>query len=202
MSTLQPPSADFEGLALPVTPIHPAQLIRISRRGTGEPYFGKSGLNRFDDPRTSLPPAQRFGACYFGLSLSCAFAETVLHDRVAQRGGFALPMTELDRRVLQFSGRPLQLANLTGAHLKRLGADGSLSTIMPYGLPQAWALALHQHPAQVDGFLYVSRHLNNECAAIVFDRARKCFGPRPRGTPLLQHPDLPGILKLFHVQPY
>jgi len=72
---LQSPPADFSSLDLPVTPVEPASLFRISRYKDGEPYFGKSGLNRFDDPRRTFAPARRFGTCYFGLTLQCAFAE-------------------------------------------------------------------------------------------------------------------------------
>jgi len=97
---------------------------------------------------------------------------------------------------------PLQLANLTGAHLKRLGADGSLSTLLPYDLPQAWSLAVHNHPAKVDGFLYVSRHLNNECAVVVFSRARKRFAQDPHATPFIIYPGSADVLRLFRIQPY
>ena len=65
----------------------------------------------------------------------------------------------------------LTLANLTGASLKTLGADGALSTIMPYDLPQSWSAAIHAHPAAVDGLYYVSRKLNERRAVVVFDRA-------------------------------
>ncbi|SHG80828.1 RES family NAD+ phosphorylase [Pollutimonas bauzanensis] len=200
--TLQGPSVDFSSLDLPVIAIGPARLFRISRHKSGEPHFGKSGLNRYDDPRHTLAPARRFGTCYFGLTLQCAFAETVLHDRVAHRGAFSLPLAELDRQVVRFTGTPLQLANLTGAHLKRLGADGSLSTILPYDLPQACSLAVHDHPAKVDGFLYVSRHLNNECAVVVFDRTRKRFAQSPHTTPLTTYPGSADVFRLFRIQPY
>lgn len=63
------------------------------------------------------------------------------------------------------------MAVLTGTHLKRLGGEGSLSSIVPYDLPQQWSLALHEHPVGIDGFVYVSRHLNTERAVILFERA-------------------------------
>ena len=184
---------------LEVVELDPARLWRISRHDTGEPYFGRSGLNRFDDPRQEIPAKLRYGTCYFGLSMVCAFAETVLHDRVAKWGRFQLPVDELVRQVLRFGGRPLRLADMTGVHLKRLGGDGSLSTMMPYQVPQSWSLAIHQHPARVDGFLYMSRHLNNERAVIVFDRARGSFDARFSAIPLLEHEGLPEILRQFRV---
>jgi hypothetical protein len=94
-----------------------------------------------------------------------------LHDRTADKGGFSIPAAQLDRWVLRFKGEPLTVAVLTGTHLKRLGGEGSLSSIVPYDLPQQWSLALHEHPVGIDGFVYVSRHLNTERAVILFERA-------------------------------
>ncbi len=74
--TLRPPSEHFANATLVTREIPPAVLVRVSRYETGEPYFGKSGGNRFDDPRKR----RRYGTSYFGFDLHCAFAETVLHD--------------------------------------------------------------------------------------------------------------------------
>ncbi|MGA7951010.1 MAG: RES family NAD+ phosphorylase [Thiobacillaceae bacterium] len=170
--------------------LDPGRLIRISNHTTGEPYFGRSGANRFDDYRK--PISKRFGTCYFGLSLSVAFAETVLHDEVAVDGKFKIAEDLLEtRQVVSFSGTDLILANMTGVALKRAGADGSLSTIMPYALPQKWSVALHAHPYSIDGFVYVSRHLNNGYAVVLFDRAAAKLAP-VNYTPL---PDYPGALR-------
>lgn len=201
--TLQLPSPDFSALTLPVADVDPSRLFRISRHNSGEPYFGKSGLNRFDDPRNALPDNKRYGTSYFGFTLECAFAETVLHDRVALRGAFALPESELDRWVVKFQGDLLQLANLTGTHLKRLGGEGALSTTMPYNLPQAWSLAVHSHPASVDGFVYMSRHQNDQQAVVLFDRAKAKLRAAPKKyTAFRDYPGTPGVLRSFGVQPY
>ncbi|WP_261985343.1 hypothetical protein [Burkholderia cepacia] len=69
--TLRPPSEHFANAALVTRTIPPAALVRVSRYETGEPYFGKSGGNRFDDPRKG----RRYGTSYFGFDLHCAFAE-------------------------------------------------------------------------------------------------------------------------------
>ncbi len=66
-------------LSLTTVNVDPAGLIRVSNHNTGEPYFGKSGWNRFDDPHLVL--SARYGTSYFGESLSVAVAETLLHDR-------------------------------------------------------------------------------------------------------------------------
>lgn len=151
---------------LPVVTLPAAALVRISRYDSGEPHFGRTGGNRFDDPE------RQYGTCYFGLSLALAMAETLLHDAVAVRGRFLVhPDSIASRFVIAFSGRPLTLADLTGASLKRLGGNAALSGNASYRLPQKWSQAIHGHPDAVDGFVYMSRHLNTERAVVLFDRA-------------------------------
>ena len=201
--SLQLPSADFSSLVLPVTDLNPSKLVRISRYNSGEPHFGKSGLNRFDDPRGHLPEADRFGTSYFGGTLACAFAETVLHDRTADKGTFAIRYSELEQLwVVTFKGRTLKLAVLTGKNLKQLGGEGGLSSIVPYDIPQQWSLAVHEHPAKVDGFVYMSRHLNTEVAIVLFDRAEPKLKPTPSiYKNFLDYPGSLRVLQEFGVEP-
>lgn len=180
----------FPKVPLDLVQVCPSQLIRLSRFSAGEPHFGVTGANRFDDYRN--PKSKRFGTCYLGTSFSVAFAESVLHDEVPIRGKFVLAVKELEHRyVVRFSGDTLTLADMTGTALKRVGADGALSTITPYDIPQRWSVALHKHPALIDGFLYVSRHMNTGKAVVLFDRAKsklkvECYVPLP---------DYPGALR-------
>jgi hypothetical protein len=168
---LRPPSRTLSQIALPTVRLAASKLYRISRFASGEPYFGRSGANRFDDPSTTKK--HRFGTCYFGLSLTVAVAESVLHDEMPnRRGEFEIAAQEFeDRYLVRFTGGDLVLVNLTGAALKRLAGDGSMSTVMPYALPQRWSRAIHRHPQAVDGIVYMSRHVNDERAVVLFDRA-------------------------------
>lgn len=125
-----------------------SRLYRISRHDTGEPFFGRSGVNRFDDPDRS------YGTCYCGFNLQ----------------------TDLDARFLvRFTGGDLNMAVLYGAQVKTLVGEGSISTVVPYDLPQKWSAALHGHPASFDGILYMSRQVNDQKAAVIFQRAKKKF---------------------------
>jgi hypothetical protein len=192
VSQLHLPAENFASFILETEATSPAKLCRISRFATGEPYFGTTGGNRFDDP------LRAFGTCYFGFSLRCAFAETVLHDEVGA-DGFQLAREELDRFVLSFEGtEELVLAKLLGAPLKRLGGTGELSTVLPYAIPQAWARAVHEHPQNVDGIVYQAKNLNDEQAVVVFDRARYKF-KRAHSLPLLRHPERGQLLTDFKV---
>lgn len=181
---LQAPPRDFASLPLTVAPVPASRLFRISRFPTGEPFFGRSGGNRFDDP---LPAKRRrYGTCYAGFDLETAIAETVLHDDMPVGGRFAVSYADFAARwLVRFKGETLQLANLTGPSLKALGGDGELSTIVPYALPQRWSQAVHRHPQQVDGILYVSRHVNDRMAVVVFERAQHRLGTAST-TPLVK----------------
>lgn len=168
--SLQKPPKWLRQVSLAVKTVNPSQLLRVTRFGSGEPFFGKAGANRFDDPRRQV--AVRFGTCYCSLHLDTAIAETVLHDEMPVKGRFRLSKSDFDSRyVVRFEGEPLRLANLTGAHLKALGSDGALSTVTPYALPQAWSKAIHGHPDAVDGIWFISRHLNDKPAVVIFERS-------------------------------
>jgi hypothetical protein len=169
--TLSPPPENFQDLSLDTIPVQAEGLYRFSRYSSSEPYFGTTASNRFDDQ--SNPRKNRFGTCYFGLDLETAIAETILHDEMPVKGAFFIAYTEIDSRYLvRFKKGSLVLANLTGLSLKRLGGNGSLSTITPYDIPQRWAMAVHRHPKYVDGLYYMSRHLNDKPAVVLFERAK------------------------------
>ena len=89
------------------------------------------------------------------------------------KGIFSVAYTQIDSRFLvRFKRGSLMLADLTGIPLKTLGGHGSLSTLIPYDLPQRWAKAVYRHPQSVDGIYYMSRHLNDRPAVVVFERAK------------------------------
>jgi hypothetical protein len=171
---LRPPPSDLHRINLETVQVQVADLYRISKYDSGEPYFGRSAGNRFDDH--SRPPSKRFGTCYLGLSLQVAIAETVLHDLMPEGGHFVVPPDELEsKHVVRFQGGTLKLAKLTGTALKRIVGSSEISTIFPYDLPQAWAVALHAHPEKIDGLLYMSKQVNDEQAVVIFNRARRKF---------------------------
>lgn len=89
-----------------------SRLYRISRHATGEPFFGRSGANRFDAPDRS------YGTCYCGFDLQTAVAETVLHDLRPALGVFEVAQSDLDARFLvRFTGGDPEL----GGAVRRAG---------------------------------------------------------------------------------
>lgn len=190
---LAPPPPDFAALALEVTRVDPVSCVRVTRHPDTEPFFGKSGGNRFDDP------LRGFGVCYAGDDFLVAFAESILHDAVAVSGGFRIAESELRaRHVVGFDGNELALADLTGIPLKRLGGTNDISSELPYDTPQQWAKAVYDHPRNVDGLRYISRHLNTGFAFALFDRARKRFR-FSTAVPLIEHPQFADTLVRFNV---
>jgi hypothetical protein len=195
--SLKPPPRNLRELHLATVKIAAVDLFRISKYSSGEPYFGRMQANRFDDP--TRVKKRRFGTCYCGLDLETAIAETLLHDEVPVRGNFKLSFAHFEsHQLVGFKGGALVLADLTGAQLKAMGGDGSLSTMVPYTVPQRWALAVHRHPQLVDGIRYVSRHLNDRYAIVVFDRALPKIGTA-HYTPLPTASGIKKALALLHV---
>jgi hypothetical protein len=168
--------------------VNPSRLVRVSGHRTNEPYFGKHQGNRFDDPEQD--PAKRYGTSYFGENFSVALAETLLHDRIPEKNGyFFIELAVIAARYhLDFRGDDLCMADLTGSSLRRMGGHAGLCGMSSYKTPQNWSRAIHDHPDNVDGFRYVSRHLNTGMCYLVFDRAAGKITLNS-ATPLSAHPE-------------
>lgn len=190
MPKLLPPGANFSTLPLDVQLLNPSQLYRVSTYDTGEPYFGRSRGNRFDDP--TAKKADRFGTGYLGFNLTVAIAETLLHDAEPENGRFEVPVSEIEARyVFRFRGPELRVANLTGTPLLLLNGNGEISGTTNYRLTHKWARAVFDHPQQVDGFLYMSRRVNDSVAVVLFERdPNKPIALKPSNPiGLAAHPD-------------
>jgi hypothetical protein len=156
--------------------------------------LGRTGDCRFDDAHPDV--TKRFGTCYLGFSLTVAFAESVLHNLEPNAIGFSVPTSEVSSRfALSFKatqkGAMLKLAKLYGTALLRLGGNGELSGTPSYAIPQTWAAALVAHPDSIDGFVYMSRRVNDSLAVVLFERdsanrGRICVD---KSVPLHRHPD-------------
>lgn len=169
---LRPPPPTFATQPIDTVDVDSRLLFRLSRHATGEPYFGKRATNRFDDPQRA------FGTCYAALDLETAVAETVLHGLAPVAGRFKVEGDDLQsRRLVRFpTGGILRMADFTGIALMRMAGDGTMSTMQPYDLPQQWSAAAHDHPLLVDGLVYMSRHLNDRRAVVIFERAKSKLG--------------------------
>lgn len=96
MPSIRLPPRDLTSVPISIVQVLPSRLYQISRFDTGEPFFGRSASNRFDDP--SRIKSKRFGTCYLGLSMEVAIAETILHDEMPVRGRFEVAVQEIENR--------------------------------------------------------------------------------------------------------
>jgi hypothetical protein len=195
---ISPPPSVLSSKRWRASHVSPQRLYRISGYTCGEPYFGRSGGNRFDAPgwKVNLP---EYGACYLGYSLDVAIAESILHDQLPVDGKFLVANTLLQNSyVYRFDGDRLCLLNLTGALLKKLSGHGDLTGTSDYDIPQQWALAAFNNPAKYDGFIYASRHATLGKAVLLFDRAEEKIS-HATYTPLSETPGYAMAAKKFSI---
>jgi hypothetical protein len=159
--THHPPPADLAARHLPIRDLD-VSWYRIHRKALGALHFGRSATNRFDAPDGS------FGVLYLGRDVHACFVETmgwatgIRHLELGDLAGRALAQID--------ASRALRLVDLAGRGLARLGADARLASA-DYAASQAWALALHDHPAGADGIYYRARHDPTRFCAAIFERA-------------------------------
>lgn len=191
------PPRDLGSRKLTVRRVDPGALIRLGGDNYPPLNFRSTGNNRFD------APGGEYGTLYAAGSLEVCFAETLLRgDQKTNplQGGYTfIPERELAKfSVVALSGSELELAVLSGVALKQLGGDGGICTVTPYSVPQAWSLALHSHPAKVDGLVYMSRHINDMESVVLFERAKgKLRGEILHG--LLEDPRLEDVLEALQI---
>ena len=72
-----------------------------------------------------------------------------------------------------------------------------------YALSKKWALAVATHPENVDGFIYMSRRVNDSVAVVLFERDKnQPFALQVTNRVTLdQHPDFAAAMRALNVQP-
>jgi hypothetical protein len=151
-------------------------------------YFDRSGLGRFDGPD------QGYGILYVAQDIHTCFAETYARDysrnRTAQdRVQNAVAEVALKgRKLFEIrSTRVLNLVDLTGKGLVRIGADSILTT-GNYPASRRWSHRLWQYSQQFDGIRYRSRVDNDRYCYGLFDRVSADLQERDLGNLVDQHP--------------
>lgn len=189
------PPPEFAKVALDLAPVGPdLSLQRIFLARHPNPLgFGKTP-SRFSDPR-ELTEADRFGVLYLGSTLKVCFLEAILRDqRNGRVGDFPLEETELRAKSVAeiVATRTLNLVELRGDGPVRMGIPSDVARGSDQTLARAWALALYEHPAAVDGIVYQSR-LNGEDNVAIFDRALPSLRA-VKVEPLMATRDLASVL--------
>lgn len=140
-------------------------------------YFDRSGEGRFDGPD------QGYGILYVGEDVYASFIEC--YGRVHGERGVAESALKQRNLIRIRSKHSLSLVDITGSGLVKLGADARL-TSGEYRKARRWAKAIWEHPQQVDGFRYRSRHDNNRICCGLFNRVRDHLGEENLGN-LVDH---------------
>jgi hypothetical protein len=160
------PPENFNKLSLPVTKTKERKIYyRLNQANFPNAiYFDRSGRGRFDSAESS------YGICYVGETIEVTFIETfgrqlgvkfVSLEFIKTRNLFAIE-----------SDCSLQLVDLFGAGLAKLGMDSRISSGGNYTVSCAWCEAIYNHPQQVDGIRYFSRHDNTRLCCGLFERER------------------------------
>lgn len=144
-------------------------------------FFDRTGKGRFDGQE------QGYGILYVGADEYTAFIECFGRAHGA-RGVAELALKQ--RNLFRItSARPRVLADLTGNGLVKLGADARLAS-GSYLMARKWAQAIWQHPQQVDGIRYHSRHDDTRLCWGLFDKSRSVLQEENLGNLVERHPAL------------
>lgn len=152
-------------------------------------YFDRSGKGRFDSPRAA------YGILYAGQNQRGAFIETFGRTLgVRTVSGTALQQRNLFKIT---SNRPLVIVDIWGVNLTKLGVDARVSS-GSYRVSRAWAKAIYEHPQQVDGICYHSRHDDTEICCGLFERTATILTEVNLGNLIDSNPKLlAGILRHY-----
>lgn len=163
-------------------------IVREISAGSG---WHRIFLDGYSDPlgygvapsRFSLPPLVG-GVCYLGETFADAFVETLVRDRRNLHPSvLVVPLNELAGRahVLVTVMQPLNVVDLRGDNLVRMGIPTDAVRAQSHRLGQQLSLALYRHSDGVDGIFYSSR-LSEAGNLAIFHRAmfKLRAGPRRR----------------------
>jgi RES domain len=147
---LKSPPADLGERRLRLVRV-PEILVRITRADVRDPFFwSRLGRGRFD------VPGGRYGVLYTAQDLETCVLEIFGGRWLKER---VLAVSALSKfEVLTFAtGRLMQVTDLTGAALNRLGTDANLFASYDYVVTQEWSRQLMIHALARDGIRYHSR---------------------------------------------
>jgi RES domain len=171
-----PPPADFQTRNLPTFVTQETCYRLNAREFSSSLYFDRTGKGRFDSPD------QGYGILYVGADVYASWIECYGRTHGA-KGVSEVALRQRNLYAID-SQRELVFADLTGNGLVKIGADARISS-GSYAVARQWAEAIHEHPQQVDGIKYRSRH----------DDERYCYGIFDRCANDLQEKDLGSLLE-------
>jgi RES domain-containing protein len=181
---LGPPPHDLNERELPIARVE-GPWLRLHAAGREPVFFGRMGLNRFDDPEGE------YGVLYVAEDAFGAFIEVYGRDP----GLNLVAETDLRERILSeiVVEGGLGLVDLTGPGAARIGATGAISTD-PHELVRPWSRAIYEHPTSPEGIYYRLKHDLDRKGVAIFDREGIVGAVRSEGSGTLMDPDNTSLL--------
>lgn len=160
---LYTPDADFNQRLIPVTRQPQRNWFRVHRSGASAVQFGIRPHHRFSHGNSPFP------WLYLAANVSVCLWEYFGDDVFG--GRHVISKAKWDGCSLSRICVPQVQACAVGQESTRnaMRVDKSSLLAANLAIPQAWGLALQQHPAQFDSVKYSSRFIDQPCLAL-FDR--------------------------------
>lgn len=160
---LRTPAGDFAQRAIPVSRQPQRAWFRLHPVGAPAAQFGRRAHHRFSHPESP------HGLLYVGSSLATCLWE-VFGDDVfnGQRAISAAKWAGCD--ASQITVPELRVCAVNSERTREaMGVDKASLMAADLRIPQAWGLAVQQHPAGFEALKFTSRFLDQPCLAL-FDR--------------------------------
>ena len=168
------PAADFDLTPLPVSAVETLDAFRVHSVRFPAISFRLNPEHRFSHPHA---PG---GLLYLGEDLETCLWEC-FGDEILDHS--AIAKVDWGKRLSRVAATTrLKICDLTILSVRReLGLDLSAMKHTELDVPQAWGLAIQNHPDAVDGLRYFSRFTGNPCIALF---ERPSLASRLRETPV------------------
>ena len=163
-----PATADYALLNISEIKID-TTCYRISNPNFSSPLYFNTG----QDSRWASP-AGEYGVCYVADSVEAAFAETFGRNAMGSHpAGQPKIISEASLAARNLyaiqNNTNLSLGDLYGDGLANLTLDNSINTTTDYTQVHFWSKWVQQHPENLHGLRFQSRHLSDRLCSALFD---------------------------------
>ena len=157
------PLPSLAASALPVRTLENVEFRRLHESGRDPVYFSLNPGHRFSHPHG------RWGLLYLAGTVNTCIWER-FGDDILNPGSPVPRSVWIQRQLSTIRVSKVQVCDLTDENVRaQVGVDLSALHHTDLSVPQAWGLAVQEHPNAFEGLLYPSRLDGQRCLAL-FDR--------------------------------
>src|SRR6266581_1662709 len=183
------PGADFDQRVIPVTRQPQCGWFRVHKSGSPAVWFGKFPHHRFSHPNCPFP------LLYVGATIQTCLWE-FFGDEIFEGRHVISETRWRGCCVSQISVPDLKVCTVTLARTREaMGVDRASLLAADLAIPQAWGLAVQEHPAAFRAIKYSSRFMDQLCLGL-FDRDRPAL--HIKAKPLGALNDLDAAVNWLH----